>query len=236
MTYYKERKNKQPIDYEAYWENPVDTDGNNRDRLKERDKYIRNNRTEIEYVKENCKGRIVDIGCGLGYFLSALPNSFEKHGVELSEYASKEARKYGEIRKTLYYPRHYFDTVVSMHVIEHIEKPENFIKQIRKILRDNGMLIIGTPDFDSGCARRFGENYRLLHDDTHISLFTNESMFRFLRDNGFRIFKVDYPFFDTEYFTEENLLKMFDTDKISPPFYGNFMTFYCTKEDLGLVK
>ena len=88
---------------------------------------------------------------------------------------------------------------------------------------------MATPDFDSGCARQFGPNYRLLHDPTHISLFSNDSMHRFLRDHGFKIFRADYPFFETRYFTKENLIRLFDTGEVSPPFYGNFMTFYCQK-------
>jgi hypothetical protein len=54
-------------------------------------------------------------------------------------------------------------------------------------------------------------------------------MHRFLRHNGFLIERVDYPFFETRHFTEENLLRMLDTGTVSPPFYGNFMTFYCRK-------
>ncbi len=50
-------------------------------------------------------------------------------------------------------------------------------------------------------------------------------MHRLLRDFGFVIDKVDYPFFETRYFTPENLMRLFDINKISPPFYGNFMTF-----------
>ena len=46
---------------------------------------------------------------------------------------------------------------------------------------------------------------------------------------GFRIDQVEYPYFDTQWFDRENLLKMLGTDGISPPFYGNFMTFYCTR-------
>jgi len=230
VEYYKKRKNKRPIDYESYWQNPIDPDGNKRNRLKERDKFLLNFKAEIDYTRK-LSGRLLDIGCGLGYFLSALPD-FERYGTEVSEYATKEASKYGAIQKTLDYPERHFDVITALHVIEHIENPENMISRIRTILKKNGTFIIATPDFDSGCARRFGKNYRLLSDDTHISLFTREGMFRFLQDFGFTIDHVDYPFFDTEYFTEENMLRMFDTSKISPPFYGNFMTFYCTRREL----
>ena len=72
-----------------------------------------------------------------------------------------------------------------------------------------------------------GNNYRLLNDPTHISLFSNDSMHRFLRDHGFKIDQVEYPFFNTRYFTKNNLNDLFNTSRVSPPFYGNFMTFYC---------
>ena len=113
------------------------------------------------------------------------------------------------------------------HVIEHVNEPIEFIVSIKRILKDKGILILGTPDFDSGCARLFKSNYRLLHDPTHISLFSNESIHRFLRDHGFKIMKVEYPFFETRFFNIENLNKLFDTSNVSPPFYGNFMTLFC---------
>ena len=78
-------------------------------------------------------------------------------------------------------------------------------------------------------ANRFGADYRLLRDPTHISLFSNDSMHRFLRAHGFHIDAVDYPFFETRHFTADNLVQMLDRDDVSPPFYGSFMTFYCTR-------
>ena len=69
----------------------------------------------------------------------------------------------------------FFDVIFMHHVIEHLEKPEEDIKEVKRILKPGGILILGTPDFDSGCARLFGKNYRLLYDGTHISLFSNES-------------------------------------------------------------
>ena len=106
------------------------------------------------------------------------------------------------------------------------------IKQIYAKLKPGGYLIIGTPDFDSGAARRYGEKFRLLHDPTHVSLFSNDSMHRFLRDNGFKINKVEYPYFDTEWFNEKTLMAMLKNNTVSPPFYGSTMTFICQKINL----
>ena len=60
-------------------------------------------------------------------------------------------------------------------------------------------------------------------------MFTNDYMHRFIRDHKFKIKKVDYPFFETRYFNNKNLFRLRDIKKISPPFYGNFMTFYVQK-------
>ncbi len=120
-----------------------------------------------------------------------------------------------------------FDVVVMNHVIEHIPEPIAALKRIHKLLKPGGALILGTPDFDSGAARRYGSRFRLLHDPTHVSLFSLDSMHRCLRDHGFKVKRVEYPFFDTPWFTKEALLRMLDDSTISPPFYGSAMTFLC---------
>lgn len=232
--YFNRRESVKKIDYEEkYWGTIVDPDGNKRDRLQEREKYLSNFKLEIAHINSLNPGKILDIGCGLGYLLSGLDEDWDRYGLELSAFAAKHAGKWGEIYvgdlDSAEYPEESFDVISIMHVIEHIDEPLKALLQIKKILKKGGDLLIATPDFDSGCARLFGDNFRLLHDDTHVSLFSSESMHRFLRDHGFDIEKVDYPYFDTEYFTEENLMRLFDTSKISPPFYGNFMTFYCRK-------
>jgi SAM-dependent methyltransferase len=176
---------------------------------------------------------VLDIGCGPGWLLSALDPAWERHGVELSTAAAEHAARYGEIfvgpfEQAVYEPAS-FNLIVMYHVIEHLPDPVDAVQRAFSLLREGGRLVLGTPDFDSGCARRYGNQYRMLHDPTHISLFSNDSMHRCLRDNGFHIDQVEYPYFETQWFNKENLLRMLDTDGISPPFYGNFMTFYGTR-------
>jgi len=90
---------------------------------------------------------------------------------------------------------------------------------------------LGTPDFDSGCARRYGENYRMLHDTTHISLFSEQGLRNILEDHGFVVEHVDKPYFDTPLFTQENLTRLIDKEGVSPPFYGNIINLYCRSID-----
>ncbi len=232
--YFTRRDPVEPPDYEeAYWGTPTDPDGVVRDRLAEGGQYLDDAKQEREFLESLPGGRIVDIGCGPGFMLSGLSDKWDKHGVEISEFATNHAKQFGTIHlgttAAAEFPDDHFDVVFIHHVIEHLEDPVAELIEMRRILKPGGWLIIGTPDFDSGLARRFGEKFRLLHDPTHISLFSTESMYRFVRDHGFDVEKVEYPFFETRHFTPGNLLKMFDTSVISPPFYGGFMTFYTRK-------
>ena len=188
---------------------------------------------ELTFLNNLPGGKILDVGCGPGFLLSALDPKWECYGTEMSRLAAAHAESHGRIfcgqLEDAAYPSEHFDVVVFHHVIEHLDDPLPALREIRRVLCPGGRLLLGTPDFDSGCARLFRSRYRLLHDQTHVSLFTQESMYRLLRDEGFTIEEVDFPYFGTRHFTEENLLRLFDEEGISPPFYGNFMTFYTRK-------
>ncbi len=244
QDYYQTRPLSEPANYESYWTQCIDPDGNVRDRMsdKERETYLANIRRELDFV---CGLRpavrtLLDVGCGPGWFLSAISDSVgQRVGVEKSSVAAQEAER---LNPGVYiYPGElddmefgaeakasYFDVIFCHHVIEHIEQPELLLAEMHRVLMPGGHLIIATPDFGSPCAKRFGNNYRMLHDRTHVSLFTNESMHRFLRDYGFEIDEVDYPF-PEQYVTAETMDRWNDTSKASPPWPGNWMTFYCRK-------
>lgn len=232
--YYFRREPIKPIDYEeSYWRNCTDPDGKLRFRTEEREQYLDDIKQELAFLNSLIPGRLCDVGCGLGFLLSALEGEWVKHGVEISRFAAHHARQWGAVHlgqlEDARYPNAFFDVVVMHHVIEHLDDPVSAILEVFRILKPGGHLLFATPDFDSACARRFGQNYRLLCDPTHVSLFTNDSAHGFLRDHHFVIDRVEYPYFETRHFTQENLMRLFDTSKLSPPFYGNFMTFYCHK-------
>ena len=53
-------------------------------------------------------------------------------------------------------------------------------------------------------------------------------MFRALRDLGYKVISVEYPFFETNYFNKKNLLKLLNhkKEKVSPPFYDSVMFLF----------
>ena len=218
-----------------YWGTITDPDGKVRNRMDEREQYLDDIKTELAYINNLVPGRILDIGCGPGWLLSALPGAWEKFGIEPDRVTTEITEESGIIVADTLLGADYrgkpFDVIVMHHVIEHMEDPEAAIKEVFRILKPGGKLLIGTPDFDSPVARRFGDNYRMLYDKTHISPFTHQSMHTFLTGHGFVIDEVKYPFFEGRHFTKENLLRLLDTDKVSPPFFGNWMTFYCHKPE-----
>lgn len=235
--YFTRRAPTRPPDFEdEYWHFVKDPDGCQRDRLAERDLHLADLSEELAFVRGLPVGRVLDVGCGLGFFLSGLDPAWLRHGVEISAFAAKHAARWADVHvgtlQSARYPDGWFDLVILHHVIEHVEDPVALVSEVSRVLKPGGALVLGTPDFAGACARRFGDNYRLLHDATHVSLFSADGMHRFLRDQGLLIQNVAFPFFETRHFTEGNLLRMFDTSRTSPPFHGNFMTYYCVKPRL----
>lgn len=233
------RKNGIKVDYQnVNWHQITDPDGKQRNILRERDNKINNWYGElIHYLNSKAVRRLLDVGCGPGFLLSALNASIEKQGVELNKECvdfinanSPEIKVANDLLENVKYPDKYFDVVVLYHVIEHIEDPKNMLNEARRILSDDGIIIIGTPNMDSFCAKKYKGNFRLLGRE-HAVLYNKKNLTALLDKHGFCLFKTEYPFFRTCYFTLANLFRLFSQNKISPPFWGNIMTLYARKKE-----
>jgi SAM-dependent methyltransferase len=232
LEYYVKRSPRNPIDYESgyHWKT-IDPDGNQRDLLNEKETFLTKVSEILEELENKKPGKILDFGCGLGWILSTIDSRWEKHGLEISEFAGVHASQFAKVYVGDYldYTESNFDVVVMNHVIEHMQNPLQTIEYIHSKLTQGGTLIIGTPDFDSAAARRYKSKFRMLHDDTHISLFSVDSMRRLLRDSGFVIKKTLFPYFETPWFNESELCKILTINQVSPPFHGSIFTIVATK-------
>lgn len=229
QDYYQPRETSE--EYADYWEEIVDPDGQVRvrDTDEERFRYLADVSEEINYVNDLNPDAVLDFGAGLGWMLSAITCRI-KEAVEVCPKAIKRLQDQDVVvyRDIANAHTNSMDVIIAHHVFEHLPDPVSAMGHVRRVLRHGGHLVLGTPDFGSPCAVRFGSNYRMLHDKTHCSLFTREGMDRLLRDHGFTIHKVSFPF-PERYATPENFARWNDTSKVSPAWPGNWVTWYCQR-------
>ena len=101
---------------------------------------------------------VLDIACGEGYgshLLSAVANSVV--GIDIdAETVRRAAAKYGHERLTftagdcrhIPLPDQSIDLAVSFETIEHIAEHKAFLRELRRVLRPDGVLLISTPNSD----------------------------------------------------------------------------------------
>ncbi len=97
-------------------------------------------------------GKLLDIGCSLGYFVEAAnARGWAASGIEISPYASGEARELGldvvtGVIEDAGYEDSSFDCITMWDVLEHVPDPTAHMLGVRRILADDGVVVIGTPN------------------------------------------------------------------------------------------
>ena len=97
------------------------------------------------------KGKLLDIGCETGIFLEMVKEKgWEGRGIEFSEFACKRARQRigdvvvcGDLRDVRY-GRNTFDVVTLWHTLEHLTDPLRTLKEIKRILKPGGLLVLNS--------------------------------------------------------------------------------------------
>jgi SAM-dependent methyltransferase len=97
--------------------------------------------------------RVLDVGCGVGQVVARLTDAgYEAYGVDVSEPNIERARKFCP-RCQLYdgrklpFSNAFFSSVGALNVLEHVDEPEAFIKELVRVVCIGGRLVISSPNF-----------------------------------------------------------------------------------------
>lgn len=144
------------------------------------------------YRKHN---RILDVGCGDGYFLeTAKAKGWEVYGTEFTSKAVAICREKGITMfegTILDVPQQLeFDVITTFEVIEHMNNTSEFAAHTQALLRPGGLFYFTTPNFNSLSRRRLKGNWRVIDYPEHLSYFTPGSITRLLTSKGFSKLKL----------------------------------------------
>jgi 2-polyprenyl-3-methyl-5-hydroxy-6-metoxy-1,4-benzoquinol methylase len=141
--------------------------------------------------------RILDVGCGDGFHLSLLrqfgKKSWKLEGVDLDKRAVESATRSGlnvhlGSVELINLPEETYDLIFMVQTIEHVEKPDEVLGAIYRLLQKGGRLVIVTDNTDSIDFNFFKQQYwGGYHFPRHWNLFNRKSLSRLAEKTGFSI-------------------------------------------------
>jgi SAM-dependent methyltransferase len=138
----------------------------------------------------------LDVGCATGSLLAVLrERGWQVRGVEISTPQGEYARvKRGLDIRTLpleknKFPENEFTLVLASHVIEHLNDPAAFIREVYRILAPEGLFLVTTPNIAGFQARFFKGRWRSAIFD-HLYLFSVKTLSQLLLQAGLGIERI----------------------------------------------
>ena len=147
-----------------------------------------------EFRKTN---KILDVGCGIGYFLEvAKERGWDVYGTEYTNEAIQICSSKGiNMQKGILSSRNYqneeFDIITSFEVIEHINNPIDELTNFYKLLRKGGLVYLTTPNFNSLLRYRLKSEYNVICYPEHLSYYTPKTLKKLFTSVSFKTKKIE---------------------------------------------
>ncbi len=155
-------------------------------------------RTKIvyPYLSKHLTGKVLDIGCGIGDYLSVNKNSI---GIDINSFNVNYCKQLGFEAHTIennIFPisNNSCDAAILDNVLEHLVEPEITLQEAKRVLKVGGKLLIGVPG---------KKGYTM--DSDHKKFYDEAEMDHLLSLNGFKTVKFLYTptFFKSDFISKK---------------------------------
>lgn len=147
-------------------------------------------------------GNVLDIGAGTGDFLSAAKSGGWKiDGIEPNSHAKKLAEQKGIYltQETATLKSQSYDIITMWHVLEHVYDLEDQIRELKRLVKPNGFVIIAVPNFKSYDAKYYKTFWAAYDVPRHLWHFSKTAIQRLFEEHGLQLEKTLPMKFDSFY-------------------------------------
>jgi 2-polyprenyl-3-methyl-5-hydroxy-6-metoxy-1,4-benzoquinol methylase len=136
----------------------------------------------VEQLSGGKQGKLLDIGCGTGYFLATMQKAgWQVQGIEADEKARNFAQQTFQLEVKLpneieNLPANTFDIISLWHVLEHLHDLHGYMSQIKRVLKTKGTLLIAVPNYVSYDAKHYGNHWAAYDVPRHLWHFCPTAM------------------------------------------------------------
>ncbi|PCG19262.1 hypothetical protein KQ44_03815 [Brachyspira sp. G79] len=173
-----------------------------------------------DILKYKNNGKLLDIGCGPGYLMIEAKNlGFDVYGIEVGEKAANIAKEkfgddkiYNGILEKSDFNHNYFDIIMMSDVLEHVENPLELFKISYDLLKQDGYVVITTPNTNSFTCRIMKSKWSHYNIE-HIHYFNKKSIEKLSSITGFEIIEIK-PFWKVLTFKYMNSIFKYNNRKL----------------------
>ncbi len=144
-------------------------------------------------IKINGANDILEVGTGNGSFLAiALEMGLSVEAVELDRQSAQDtANLLGidimSVDFLKFEPKKQYDAIFMGDVIEHMTAPKVALKKVHDMLKDDGVLWLSTPNYESAFSRFTKFEDPMWCEFSHITYFSYKTLSKLLNDEGFEV-------------------------------------------------
>ena len=155
-------------------------------------------------VTSKLNGSLLDIGSGTGAFVNELKeNGWNVVGLEPDKDARNVAAESNidlrNVDELFHLTENSFDAITLWHVLEHVHTLQSYLDQCRKLLKEDGRLIIAVPNYTSLDAAIYKEYWAAYDVPRHLYHFSPLSMKKLVDKSSMRLIDCKPMLFDSFY-------------------------------------